>query len=296
MWQDRIQLACSLLNYAQHPFERALEGAARAGFQYITLGGEHPVSSGATEKHRPLHGRMTDAAVTVLADKIRGAGLTAAGGLIGLEIHLEEPGGLELYTRELEVYAALGCKRLIGLGPWYYTQWPTTIKAPDRWQAECSRYFELLDGLRAKVETLGLTICIKPHTGLCAHSGLVEPTMRRLNAPCYQVCWDAGNVSFYEGICPDLGLGAVMKYVKAVCLKDHQGPRANPVFPPLGEGNIDHDEYFRVLARGGFGGLMTIERLGVRAGETLTADQIDRRGNDMLTFLSPLLQKHFSSC
>ncbi|HTL51759.1 MAG TPA: sugar phosphate isomerase/epimerase family protein [Planctomycetota bacterium] len=293
MWQDRIELACSLLNYSAHPFQRGLEGIARAGYKYVMLGGEHPVSTGATEKHRPLHGRMTDDALKTLKKQVADAGLQVKSGIIGLEIHLEEPGGAELYRREIDLWAALGVKRLVGLGPWYYKKWPTEIQPPEAWRETCERYYKLLDEFRPAVEKAGLTICIKPHTGICAHSGLVLPTMKRLNAPCYQVCWDAGNVSFYEGISPDPGLEKVAQYVKAVCLKDHKGPRAHPVFPPLGEGNVDHDEYFRILARAGFNGVMMIERLGVREGETLTADQIDARGKDMQAFLTPLFEKHF---
>ncbi|MGH7145321.1 MAG: sugar phosphate isomerase/epimerase family protein [Planctomycetota bacterium] len=295
MWQDRVQVACSLLNYSAFPLQRGLEGIARAGFKYVSFGGEHPVSAGSTDRRRPIDAKMSDEAVKALAQQVSNAGLTVLTGLIGLNPHLEQEGGLDNYRREIAIFAQLGVRRVIGLGPWYYVRWPDQIQTPEAWTETCKRYYEALDALRPEVERAGLTICIKPHTGLCAHSGLVAPTMRRLNAACFQVCWDAGNVSFYEGVCPDPGLGAVVPYVKAICLKDHRGPRAHAVFPPLGEGNVDHDDYFRVLAQGGFGGPMAIERLGVREGETLSADDIDRRGAAMLEFLAPLLQKHFST-
>lgn len=295
MWDPRVELACSLLNYSAHPFQRGLEGIAQAGYQFISLGGEHPVAAGSTEKHRPFHARLTAAELQALKQQIAAAGLQTKSGIIGLEIHLEEPGGADLYRREIDHFAELGCKQIVGLGPWYYKKWPTEIFAPEVWREACERYYKLLDEFRPAVEKAGLTICIKPHTGLCAHSGLVLPTMKRLNAECYRVCWDAGNVSFYEGICPDPGLEKIRPYIHSVCLKDHKGPRAHPVFPPLGEGNVDHDEYFGILAAGNFKGVMMIERLGVREGETLTADQIDQRGKDILAFLKPLLEKHFAN-
>jgi len=41
MWPDRIELACSTLNYRAFPFRRALEGIRRAGFDFIGFGTTH---------------------------------------------------------------------------------------------------------------------------------------------------------------------------------------------------------------------------------------------------------------
>jgi sugar phosphate isomerase/epimerase len=49
--------------------------------------------------------------------------------------------------------------------------------------------------------------------------------------------------------------------VKALCLKDHHGPRANPNFPVPGEGAVDHQLLFSRLKEGGFSGPMVLERV-----------------------------------
>jgi sugar phosphate isomerase/epimerase len=280
-----IELACNTLNYAAFPFQRALEGIARAGFKFLGVGATH-------EKKRWPSYQMSADDVREMERRVRDCGLTVNSCLC-FEFHVGPPESVEQFKRELDVLAQLGCKRAIIGGPWYYTKWPTEIRAPEDWQRGCDEFYGCMDKILPHAEKLGVIICVKPHTGLVAHSGLVKPVLDRLKSPSLAICWDAGNVSFYEGICPDPGLDKVAPSVRVICLKDHKGPRAHPVFPPPGEGNVDHDEYFGVLARGGFKDVMMIERLGVREGETLTAEQFDERGVKAINFLTPLIKKHF---
>jgi len=288
MWKGRIELACSTLNYAAFPFQRALAGIRRAGYDYISFGTAHD------GVHIP-NPEMTDAEIADLGKQIEDHGLQARSGLIGHTVRVEAEGGVDAFLRELDQFKALGCRRLVTAGPWYYAKWPNELKPPDQWQADCDAWYAAVEKVLPRAEELGIIICPKPHTGLCGHSGRVLEVLKRLPSPALQVCWDAGNVSFYEGICPDLGLDKIARHIKCVCLKDHKGPRANPLFPPLGEGNVDHDEYFGILAAAGFDGVMMIERLGLRQGEgKRTPEQIDERAALMLEFLEPLLEKHFS--
>src|SRR5687768_8190989 len=46
----QFQIACMTLPYSQHPFERALEGIRRAGYNYVALGTTHPVDG----QNRPI--------------------------------------------------------------------------------------------------------------------------------------------------------------------------------------------------------------------------------------------------
>jgi len=281
----RVQLACSTLNYSAFSFERALEGIKRAGYDYVGIGCNH-------ENVRMPSPKMNEAQFKDCKKLIDDSGLKANSALC-FETHIGGENSVELWKREIDLLAQLGCKRLITGGPWYYVKWPTEIMAPDKWQALCNDYYKAADEILLHAEKAGSIICLKPHTGLVAHSGKVREVLERLKSSSLKICWDAGNVSFYEGVCPDPGLDKVAPHVTAICLKDHKGPRAHPLFPPLGEGQVDHDEYFGVLAKGGGLDTMMIERLGVREGETLTVEQIDQRAKRTLEFLTPLLKKHF---
>jgi sugar phosphate isomerase/epimerase len=282
-----IELACNTLNYAATSFTRALEGIARAGFKYVGVGATH-------EKKRYPNYQISETELREMKSRIDACGLKVNSCLC-FEVHIGPDESVDQFRRELDNLAALGCKRAIIGGPWYYAKWPTEIYAPDVWQRACDQFYSCMDKILPHAEKLGIVICVKPHTGLVAHSGRVREVRERLRSPSLSICWDAGNVSFYEGVCPDPGLDKVAPFVRAVCLKDHKGPRAHPVFPPLGEGNVDHDEFFGVLAKGGFNDVLMIERLGVREGETLTPEQIDERGVQSIEFLTPLLKKHFGT-
>jgi sugar phosphate isomerase/epimerase len=283
---SRVQLACSTLNYSNFSFRRALEGIPRAGYEFAGVGCNH-------ENVRWPSPKMTEPQFSECRKLIGDSGLKVNSALC-FETHIGGENCVELWKREIDLLAQLGCKRLITGGPWYYAKWPTEIYAPDKWQALCDEYYRAAEQILPHAEKAGSIICLKPHTGLVAHSGKVREVLERLPSPALKICWDAGNVSFYEGICPDPGLDKIAPHVRAICLKDHKGPRANPVFPPLGEGNVDHDEYFGVLAKGGFSDVMMIERLGVREGETLTVEQTDERATGVREFLTPLVKKHFA--
>jgi sugar phosphate isomerase/epimerase len=97
-------------------------------------------------------------------------------------------------------------------------------------------------------------------------------------------------VSFYEGIYPDPDLPDLAPYVKAVCIKDHLGGRAEANFPVPGSGQIDHEAMFRTLFAAGFNSPLAVERVDGK-GEPVTAEILDERIAQAYKFLAPLLAK-----
>ena len=91
--------------------------------------------------------------------------------------------------------------------------------------------------------------------------------------------WDA-----YPDL-PDLA-----PYVKAVCIKDHLGGRAEADFPVPGSGQIDHALMFRTLFAGGFRGPLAVERVDGKGGP-VTPEILDQRIAQAYNFLAPLLEK-----
>ncbi len=126
-------------------------------------------------------------------------------------------------------------------------------------------------------ETIGVTIALKPHTGITATAKACMEVVRRIVSERLKICWDAGNVSFYEGIYPDPDLPALAAQVKAVCIKDHLGPRGEANFPVPGQGQVDHDMMFRTLFAAGFNGPMAVERVDGRDGGKLAPEVADER-------------------
>jgi sugar phosphate isomerase/epimerase len=139
---------------------------------------------------------------------------------------------------------------------------------------------------------VGITITLKPHTGITAHAKACMEVVKRLPSERLKICWDAGNVSFYEGIFPDPDLPDLAPHVRAVCVKDHQGRRGEGNFPVPGSGQIDHEEMFRILFQGGFRGPIALERAeGTENAAKMPAEMIDQRMTQAREYLAPLLER-----
>jgi sugar phosphate isomerase/epimerase len=115
--------------------------------------------------------------------------------------------------------------------------------------------------------------------------------VQRLKSPYLKVAWDAGNVSFYEGIYPDPDLPDLAPEVKAVCIKDHLGLRGDANFPVPGQGQIDHEQMFRTLFAAGFNGPLAIERVDGRSEKKLTPEVVDERLAAAHRHLVPILDR-----
>ena len=116
-------------------------------------------------------------------------------------------------------------------------------------------------------------------------------TIRRITSNNLKICWDAGNVSFYEGIGPDPDLPELVPHLRVVCLKDHRGLRGNPDFPVPGTGDIDHPGMFRLLYQGGYTGPLYIERIdGTGDAAAMAPEVIDQRIQQARENIAPMLR------
>ena len=88
----------------------------------------------------------------------------------------------------------------------------------------------------------------------------------------------------------DPDLPDLAPHVRAVCIKDHKGGRAEPDFPVPGSGQIDHEAMFRTLFDAGFNGPMSVELLHGRE-RGGSPESVDERAAAAYRYLSGLLQR-----
>jgi sugar phosphate isomerase/epimerase len=137
-----------------------------------------------------------------------------------------------------------------------------------------------------------VTITLKPHTGITCNAKACLEVVKRFPSERLKISWDAGNVSFYEGIYPDPDLPDLAPHVKSVCVKDHKGLRGEANFPVPGHGQIDHEEMFRILFGAGFNGPIALERIdGTDRAAAMPLEVIDERIKAAHDYLAPLLEK-----
>ena len=280
------RLGCQTLPYRALPVSRALEGISKAGYKYVMLNADH--------QKKPAFSPVLSASERAeLRRQIQEAGLTPFMSFFGLGKGLTTDEGLQAGLAELDLCAEFGIRTVVGTGPWYYPKWPNLPHSAREWAKITDGYYVILEKAVRHAEKLGVTITLKPHTGITAHAKACMEIMKRLPSERLKICWDAGNVSFYEGIFPDPDLPDLAPDVKAICIKDHLGGRGVANFPIPGQGQIDHDLMFKILFGAGFDGPIALERVdGTDNAAKMTPELIDERIAAARTFLVSVLDKY----
>jgi len=271
--------------YATVPLADALTRIRKAGYRYVTPSPKHAGEAvftpelPAAERPRILR-RMKDLGVQPFL---------SLGGF-GAEPQTEK--GLAQYLAQLDLCADFEIPIMVGGGPWYFQRFPNLPKRDAEWQQEVKRFYAGLEQAVRHAEAIGVTITLKPHTGITATAKACIEATRHIVSDRLQICWDAGNVSFYEGIHPDPDLPDLAPRVKAVCIKDHLGLRGDANFPVPGQGQVDHELMFRTLFAAGFSGPLALERVDGRGGKAkMTPEVLDERIADAHKYLTSVLDR-----
>lgn len=248
----RAELGAMTLPFRGFSYERSLEGVVTAGFRHVCVGLPH---EGRGVPHQDDSAAVFQRAV----DKARQVGLDPS--MFFCLAHAHQTGGEEAWMKAVQQAADASIGTLLSMGTSSYLP-GFTGKRPHSEQAEDeSRWVDVMRRVAVQAERAGVTILVKPHTGNTATAMECRQILQQVDSPALAICYDAGNVRFYEGVDPIADLPLVAEHVRGLCLKDHRGPRFHMDFPPPGEGCIDHAALFRILNDAGFAGSMMIERV-----------------------------------
>jgi len=262
-----FQIACQTLPYSEFSLERAVEGIAGAGYGYAALGTTH-----AGEPALDIDAGET--AAVAVKDQFAKAGLDLV--MMFALLHAEQEDGIEQYKRRIDQAAAAGVPLLLGTGTWGYAKWPDEKHTPEKLAELNAAMVEAMKPVGDYAAEKGITIVLKPHTGNTETGAACLKLMQEIDCPAVQVCYDAGNVRFYEGVDPHEDVLVIRDYVKAVCIKDHRGERAEAVFPCPGDGDIDHRRLLQPLANLSWTVPLAVERFeDGRVKKEMPADLVD---------------------
>ncbi len=280
-----VRLASLTISYARDgaPRGRAYAGIARAGFTHVGLYDQHPEGPlwprGASEAQaRAAVQPALDAGLQI--DHKSHGGVTSA------------PGEPARFLEAIALAAAAEVPALVCWGPYEYGPdgFPHAPKTGPAWQAEVDGFYAAFEaGVRA-AEEAGVLLLPKPHTGVGKHGRALRQLLRRFQSPAVGVCYDTGNVHYYEGLNPAVDVAAVAGLCRQLIMKDHVGPRAAPVFRTPGDGDIDHQAVLTTLAAAGFDGSLVNERVDVTG-----AQNIDREMARARRHMQALAQAAFGS-
>lgn len=272
---DRFQLGAMTIPYARWTLDRALEGIAGAGFSQVGI--VRPLTDG------PFYPeRATASDYAAFRARIERHGLTPA--LMFASRGQGDPA--ERLRDDVDRVAELGIPYLLVIPISPAPKFPGERPADEHpsemiWFTRVEGWLRMIAPAVRRAERRGVTILLKPHGGIAGTGVDLALLVERLGSRAVRVCYDPGNISYYEGVRPEPDLPGVVDLVRAVCIKDHGGGRAVVDFPVPGDGEIDHTAIFRTLLAGGFDGPCLIERIdGLNSPEE--TDQALARGRGYL--------------
>ncbi|MFM7199085.1 MAG: sugar phosphate isomerase/epimerase family protein [Chloroflexota bacterium] len=237
-----IDLGCMNRPWAKHPFDDALAGIARAGFQSFGLLNNW-------NQDIKVTGDSDDAEADALGARIRDAGLTLR--MIPCSVpldrgHADAVSFVGTLARHAE---RLGVKILLEMGS----------SNPDRYDD----YFAVMRDAAPVAADHGVTIALKPHGGLSTTSDDCLRAIERVDHPAYRLTYDPGNLLYYAGEAPEPALIKLRPYVVAVCVKDETGSngpdRAVDLTP--GDGDVNFPVIVKTLLDTSFHGPAIVETL-----------------------------------
>lgn len=283
---EKYRLGVMATMFSSLPLTEAMTRIRKIGYRYISMSRRH----GDEAVFSP---EMSKADRTKMLRRIRDLGVEPFLSLGGFQGEPQTAEGLARYMAQLELCADFEIPVMVGAGPWYFTRFPTMPKREKDWQVEVSRFYGGLEKAIRHAESLHVVIALKPHTGITARAKDCIEVLRRLRSANLKIAWDAGNISYYEGIYPDPDLPDLAPDVCSVCIKDHKGLRGVNDFPVPGQGNIDHEQMFRTLFGAGFRGPMAIERVdGTDGGmNKVPPAVVEERLTAAYQYLKPVLDR-----
>ncbi|HEX4212153.1 MAG TPA: sugar phosphate isomerase/epimerase family protein [Candidatus Dormibacteraeota bacterium] len=250
----RFGLGAFTLAYRSEPLERGLQGISAAGFKLVGLTQQ---AAGAPL----LPDRPTSADFSELKGKVESFDLTLTT-LFARRGAMESVEGL---VADLDMCTELGAKYLLGMGPYpdIRGSGPDHARAKGVMQfyGEAERFLSVLKAGGPEAERRGVTIVIKPHSGVTSTGADLRNVLERADSPAVRGCWDAGNIHYYEGLDPedDLEQSGVAPLISHVCIKDHAGAPWTNNFPIPGQGEVNHLRMLKILAGAGFQGPLIFE-------------------------------------
>jgi sugar phosphate isomerase/epimerase len=225
----------------EYTLQRALEGIANAGFEYVEL-----VSIPRLAEHvRP---EMTKDDLKTVSELLEEYSLST----VSLSAHVnglvKNPQDTEFAIKSLKerigLASQLGCK-YINTGSW------TTNK-----QSFYDTVYALVDLCKHHNMILGLEV---GEPGLTATGEQLIELLKPIQAENVGINYDTGNIRCLTGIEPEVDLPSTLGRLVHMHVKDQIGGKAKEIFPALGDGEVNFANVFNIINKSHFKGPFTVE-------------------------------------
>ncbi len=261
----KFQLACMTLVYSSFTLERALEGIAKSGFEYVAWGTRHRDTSGQTVPLLDLDAVPVKA--RELGARCRDVGLVPVMMFSGHRPEADD--AVSAHTTRIKQAAAAGIPQILTMG-----------------HTEGGRYEYWIKNLKELgpiARDHGVTIVVKQHGGETATGEVTVKIIRDVGDEGVKVNYDAGNVLDYINVDPIKDIQTCLGEIRSFCIKDHRNyPKDQDCGPGFGE--IDHYRLLEPVAHMGINMPLAFENIWAplvpRPSEADGIDALARRARE----------------
>ncbi len=227
-------------SYHTQNLEDSLEGIAAAGFRYVELS----AVKGWTE-HVPLDAdAKTLGGILRLLNKLSLTPVALSG-----HTDLTTQQGLADGLKAVDLCERLGIDILNTAIGGHYSE-------NEDESAFMGNIHQLADAAAAKAIKIGIEI----HGDITSSGKKAIPILQKINRPNVGINYDTANIEFYDnGTKAVDDLQASLPHLVFCHLKDHLGGPRVWDFPAIGEGQIDFEQVFELLHKGGYAGDFSVE-------------------------------------
>jgi sugar phosphate isomerase/epimerase len=263
-------LACATQSYGKFSLERALQGIAGAGLEYVELA----AIAGHVEHIKPEEMGAKD--VEALKELLKQNGLTA----VSISGHCDLPSaeGARLFKARLELARQLGIKVVNTAAG--------KIETPE----DEENFLENIRALADFAAEYGIVIALETHGGILGTAKQCRETLEWVGKSNVLINYDPANLVFYEGLPPEPDIAEITDKIGHFHIKDKIGGKGEWDFPAIGTGTLDFAEMFGVLRKSGYNGIMSFELEFTPEGPP-TAEDADEALRQSIAFVMPLLEK-----
>lgn len=219
-----FQIACMTLPYQHFSVERAFQGIASAGYEYVAWGTKHLGVPLLAASDPPAKARG-------LASQCHDLGLKPI--MMFSSVAPEDSNAIEVMTQKIRQASAAGIGQVLTFGH-------ITGGDPSLWVRRLKK-------LAPVAMDHEVTIVVKQHGGATGTGEACARVTRQVGSPWVKINYDAGNVLDYMKMDPISDLKSCIDELRSFCIKDHRHwPQDQDCGPGYGE--VDHYQLLAPVA------------------------------------------------
>jgi sugar phosphate isomerase/epimerase len=255
------QIGCYTRPWGEYDYRVALDGIAKAGFEYVGL------MTTKSKSRLVISKDTTDDEAQQVANEIKQRNLKIVSVWAGnFSVNQSLDSGIADLKKMIRNCQIAGAPSLLigGIGDQDYF----------------GRYYKAVSECCDFAQELGVELALKPHGGLNATGPQCRDIVNKINHPNFRLWYDPGNIYYYSNgeLDPVNDSPSVNGLVTGMCVKDYLHPKNVAVTP--GTGLVDFHKVFSNLINGGFKkGPLVIEVLKPGPRDELLQEALKAKAN-----------------